>query len=138
VTIRRPLQPRAGRPKSVWPPPSERLGHRLRKTWKHEGNRGSLLARSERLPRWPRSSLFSPFPLCFLRRKYDIACGQIDIGNAATDMAAAMKSGAPENYAMASRIIAETDSREADQAVRPNEHVEKILQLRPFLGLTLM
>jgi hypothetical protein len=53
-------------------------------------------------------------------------------------MAAAMKSGVPENYAMASRIIAETDSREADQAVRPNEHVEKILQLRPFLGLTLM
>jgi NAD(P)-dependent dehydrogenase (short-subunit alcohol dehydrogenase family) len=29
-------------------------------------------------------------------RKYDIACGQIDIGNAATDMAAKMASGVPQ------------------------------------------
>jgi len=29
-------------------------------------------------------------------RKYDIACGQIDIGNAATDMAARMASGVPQ------------------------------------------
>jgi NAD(P)-dependent dehydrogenase (short-subunit alcohol dehydrogenase family) len=29
-------------------------------------------------------------------RKYDIACGQIDIGNAATDMASAMTKGAPQ------------------------------------------
>jgi NAD(P)-dependent dehydrogenase (short-subunit alcohol dehydrogenase family) len=29
-------------------------------------------------------------------RKYDIACGQIDIGNAATDMAAAMTTGVPQ------------------------------------------
>jgi len=29
-------------------------------------------------------------------RKYDIACGQIDIGNAATDMAQPMKAGAPQ------------------------------------------
>ena len=29
-------------------------------------------------------------------RKYDIACGQIDIGNADTDMAVRMKSGAPQ------------------------------------------
>ncbi|WP_343061216.1 SDR family oxidoreductase [Novosphingobium flavum] len=29
-------------------------------------------------------------------RKYDIACGQIDIGNAATDMAAAMVKGVPQ------------------------------------------
>jgi NAD(P)-dependent dehydrogenase (short-subunit alcohol dehydrogenase family) len=29
-------------------------------------------------------------------RKYDIACGQIDIGNAATDMAAPMASGVPQ------------------------------------------
>jgi NAD(P)-dependent dehydrogenase (short-subunit alcohol dehydrogenase family) len=29
-------------------------------------------------------------------RKYDIACGQIDIGNADTDMAAKMKSGMPQ------------------------------------------
>jgi NAD(P)-dependent dehydrogenase (short-subunit alcohol dehydrogenase family) len=29
-------------------------------------------------------------------RKYDIACGQIDIGNAATEMAAAMATGVPQ------------------------------------------
>ena len=29
-------------------------------------------------------------------RKYDIACGQIDIGNAATDMTARMKGGVPQ------------------------------------------
>src|SRR5690606_23815276 len=29
-------------------------------------------------------------------RKYDIACGQIDIGNAATDMAAKMAEGVPQ------------------------------------------
>ena len=29
-------------------------------------------------------------------RKYDIACGQIDIGNADTDMAARMKAGVPQ------------------------------------------
>ncbi len=29
-------------------------------------------------------------------RKYDIACGQIDIGNAATDMAAKMAKGVPQ------------------------------------------
>ena len=29
-------------------------------------------------------------------RKYDIACGQIDIGNAATDMTARMKKGVPQ------------------------------------------
>ena len=29
-------------------------------------------------------------------RKYDIACGQIDIGNAATDMTSAMKHGVPQ------------------------------------------
>ena len=29
-------------------------------------------------------------------RKYDIACGQIDIGNAATDMTAVMQRGVPQ------------------------------------------
>jgi NADP-dependent 3-hydroxy acid dehydrogenase YdfG len=29
-------------------------------------------------------------------RKYDIACGQIDIGNAATEMAQPMKAGVPQ------------------------------------------
>jgi NADP-dependent 3-hydroxy acid dehydrogenase YdfG len=29
-------------------------------------------------------------------RKYDIACGQIDIGNAVTEMAAAMQTGTPQ------------------------------------------
>jgi NAD(P)-dependent dehydrogenase (short-subunit alcohol dehydrogenase family) len=29
-------------------------------------------------------------------RRYDIACGQIDIGNAATDMTAAMERGVPQ------------------------------------------
>jgi NADP-dependent 3-hydroxy acid dehydrogenase YdfG len=29
-------------------------------------------------------------------RKYDIACGQIDIGNAATEMAARMAAGVPQ------------------------------------------
>src|SRR5207245_868335 len=29
-------------------------------------------------------------------RKYDIACGQIDIGNAATEMTARMKAGVPQ------------------------------------------
>jgi len=31
-------------------------------------------------------------------RKYDIACGQIDIGNAATEMTARMKSGVPQAH----------------------------------------
>jgi NAD(P)-dependent dehydrogenase (short-subunit alcohol dehydrogenase family) len=31
-------------------------------------------------------------------RKYDIACGQIDIGNAATDMTARMKQGVPQAH----------------------------------------
>ena len=31
-------------------------------------------------------------------RKYDIACGQIDIGNAATDMTARMRSGVPQAH----------------------------------------
>ncbi len=31
-------------------------------------------------------------------RKYDIACGQIDIGNAATDMTARMKAGVPQAH----------------------------------------
>ena len=31
-------------------------------------------------------------------RKYDIACGQIDIGNAATDMAARMSTGVPQAH----------------------------------------
>src|SRR5204862_4216898 len=31
-------------------------------------------------------------------RNYDIACGQIDIGNAATDMTARMKSGVPQAH----------------------------------------
>jgi len=31
-------------------------------------------------------------------RKYNIACGQIDIGNAATDMASKMKEGVPQAY----------------------------------------
>jgi NAD(P)-dependent dehydrogenase (short-subunit alcohol dehydrogenase family) len=31
-------------------------------------------------------------------RKYDIACGQIDIGNAATDMTARMKNGVPQAH----------------------------------------
>jgi NAD(P)-dependent dehydrogenase (short-subunit alcohol dehydrogenase family) len=31
-------------------------------------------------------------------RKYDIACGQIDIGNADTEMAAKMKTGMPQPY----------------------------------------
>lgn len=31
-------------------------------------------------------------------RKYDIACGQIDIGNADTDMAAVFKAGVPQPY----------------------------------------
>jgi NAD(P)-dependent dehydrogenase (short-subunit alcohol dehydrogenase family) len=37
-------------------------------------------------------------------RKYDIACGQIDIGNALTDMAAAMTTGVPQADG---RIVAE-------------------------------
>src|SRR5437762_13082585 len=31
-------------------------------------------------------------------RKYDIACGQIDIGNAATEMTARMKAGVPQAH----------------------------------------
>src|SRR2546425_824220 len=31
-------------------------------------------------------------------RKYDIACGQIDIGNAATDMTARMRNGVPQAH----------------------------------------
>jgi len=31
-------------------------------------------------------------------RKYDIACGQIDIGNAATEMAARMSTGVPQAH----------------------------------------
>jgi NAD(P)-dependent dehydrogenase (short-subunit alcohol dehydrogenase family) len=43
-------------------------------------------------------------------RKYDIACGQIDIGNAATDMTARMETGVPQ----------------ADGSVRPEPRMDPI------------
>ena len=49
-------------------------------------------------------------------RKYDIACGQIDIGNAATDMTERMKNGVPQ--ANGSTLIEPTmDVRGVAQAV---------------------
>jgi NAD(P)-dependent dehydrogenase (short-subunit alcohol dehydrogenase family) len=46
-------------------------------------------------------------------RKYDIACGQIDIGNAATEMAEGMKKGVPQANGM---ITAEATMDTADVA----------------------
>src|SRR5262245_18452811 len=44
-------------------------------------------------------------------RKYDIACGQIDIGNAATEMTARMKEGMPQAHgAMAVEATMDVDS----------------------------
>jgi NAD(P)-dependent dehydrogenase (short-subunit alcohol dehydrogenase family) len=49
-------------------------------------------------------------------RKYDIACGQIDIGNAATEMAAKMKKGVPQaNGAIA--VEPTMDTAEVGRAV---------------------
>ena len=49
-------------------------------------------------------------------RKYDIACGQIDIGNAATDMTERMKRGVPQ--ANGSTLVEPTmDVRGVAQAV---------------------
>ena len=49
-------------------------------------------------------------------RKYDIACGQIDIGNAATDMTERMKNGVPQ--ANGSTLVEPTmDVRGVAQAV---------------------
>ena len=47
-------------------------------------------------------------------RKYDIACGQIDIGNAATDLTARMKNGVPQ----ASGAIAAEPTMNVDDVAR--------------------
>jgi hypothetical protein len=57
--------------------------------WSEGRWRGSLLSRRFDLAQLTRS-------LSLDGRKYDIACGQIDIGNAATEMTARMTKGVPQ------------------------------------------
>ena len=47
-------------------------------------------------------------------RKYDIACGQIDIGNAETDLTARMKAGVPQ----ADGSVAVEPTMDADHVAR--------------------
>ena len=57
-------------------------------------------------------------------RKYDIACGQIDIGNAATDMAATMQTGMPQ-----------PDGTIRPEAVMDPEHVAAAVVMMASLPL---
>ena len=50
-------------------------------------------------------------------RKYDIACGQIDIGNAATEMTARMAKGVPQAERRRSRVEPTMDVQHVADAV---------------------
>ena len=55
-------------------------------------------------------------------RKYDIACGQIDIGNAATDLTARMKEGVPQ----ANGSIVVEPTMDADDVARAIVYMDSL------------
>ena len=67
-------------------------------------------------------------------RKYDIACGQIDIGNAETDMAARMKAGVPQ----ASGEIAIEPTMDVDVVARAVLHMASLPLDANILFMTVM
>jgi NAD(P)-dependent dehydrogenase (short-subunit alcohol dehydrogenase family) len=67
-------------------------------------------------------------------RKYDIACGQIDIGNADTEMAARMKEGVPQ----ASGEIAVEPTMDPDNVARAVVHMASLPLDANILSLTVM
>jgi len=67
-------------------------------------------------------------------RKYDIACGQIDIGNADTEMAAKMKGGVPQ----ANGTIAIEPTMEVENVVRAVLYMASLPLEANVLSLTVM
>jgi NAD(P)-dependent dehydrogenase (short-subunit alcohol dehydrogenase family) len=67
-------------------------------------------------------------------RKYDIACGQIDIGNAATDMTARMKNGVPQ----ASGELAIEPTMDVDNVARAVVYMASLPLDANVLFLTVM
>jgi NAD(P)-dependent dehydrogenase (short-subunit alcohol dehydrogenase family) len=67
-------------------------------------------------------------------RKYDIACGQIDIGNADTEMAARMKQGVPQ----ANGEIAAEPTMDVDHVARAVVHMASLPLDANILFLTVM
>ena len=67
-------------------------------------------------------------------RKYDIACGQIDIGNAATKMTARMKDGIPQ----ANGFIEAEPTMDADHVARALVHMANLPLEANVLFLTVM
>jgi NAD(P)-dependent dehydrogenase (short-subunit alcohol dehydrogenase family) len=67
-------------------------------------------------------------------RKYDIACGQIDIGNADTEMAARMKQGVPQ----ANGEIAIEPTMDVDNVARAIVHMASLPLDANILFLTVM
>jgi len=67
-------------------------------------------------------------------RKYDIACGQIDIGNADTEMAAKMKAGVPQ----ANGTIAVEPTMEVEQVAKAVVYMAKLPLDANVLFLTVM
>ena len=67
-------------------------------------------------------------------RKYDIACGQIDIGNAATEMTARMKDGVPQ----ANGSIEAEPTMDADHVARALVHMANLPLEANVLFLTVM
>src|SRR5437773_7127783 len=67
-------------------------------------------------------------------RKYDIACGQIDIGNAGTEMTARMVKGVPQ----ASGSVAVEPTMDVDHVARAVVHMAKLPREANVLFLTLL
>jgi NAD(P)-dependent dehydrogenase (short-subunit alcohol dehydrogenase family) len=67
-------------------------------------------------------------------RKYDIACGQIDIGNAETDMTAKMKLGVPQ----ANGTIAAEPTMDVENVARAVVHMASLPLDANVLFMTVM
>jgi NAD(P)-dependent dehydrogenase (short-subunit alcohol dehydrogenase family) len=67
-------------------------------------------------------------------RKYDIACGQIDIGNAATEMTARMKRGVPQ----ASGVLEVEPTFDAEQVARAVVYMASLPLEANVLFITVM
>lgn len=68
-------------------------------------------------------------------RDFDIACGQIDIGNAETDMVAALKKVNPETHTMDVRHAAEAVLHMAELPPEANVLFMNVMATKmPFVG----
>jgi NADP-dependent 3-hydroxy acid dehydrogenase YdfG len=67
-------------------------------------------------------------------RKYDIACGQIDIGNAATDMTSRMSSGVPQ----ADGTLKSEPTMDVEEVARAVVHMASLPLSANVLSMTIM